>query len=70
MNPVRRVCGGGGGSSGTPGPGQDGGTNAHVTTQPGWGSGSGACVGVQPATGGLPFFALVVPSANATVVTA
>ena len=70
MNPVRRVCGGGGGSSGTAGAGQDGGTNAHVTTQPGWGAGSGACVGVQPATGGLPFFALVVPSANATVVTA
>lgn len=70
MSPVRRVCGGGGGSSGTPGSGQDGGTNAHVTTQPGWGAGSGACVGVQPADGGLPFFVLVVPSANATVVTA
>lgn len=70
MSPVRRVCGGGGGSSGTAGAGQDGGTNAHVTTQPGWGAGSGACVGVQPADGGLPFFVLVVPSANANIVTA
>ena len=70
MSPVRRVCGGAGGSSGTAGAGQDGGTAAHVTSQPGWGAGSGACVGVQPATGGLPFFVLVVPSANATVMTA
>ena len=68
MNPVRRVAGGAGGSSGTAGTGQDGGTNAHVTTQPGWGAGSGACIAVQPADGGLPFFVLVVPSANANIV--
>lgn len=69
MNPVRRVCGGGGGSCSNPGVGQDGGTNAHVTTQPGWGAGSGACIAVQPADGGLPFFVLVVPSARANIVT-
>ena len=68
MNPPRTVCGGGGGNGQTNGVGQDGGTNSDSADQPGWGAGSGARTGNQPANGGLPFFVLVVPSANANIV--
>lgn len=73
MNPARRVGGGGGGSGQSQGQGRDGGTTATSglsSADADWGAGSGASIGYQPGRGGLPFTALVFPTANATVVSA